>query len=64
LDGDPSKRKKARRLNGQLLRFVRFGGDALSQGVINARIDGVPIRVYSLAKNTRRLPQVPKTNSS
>ncbi len=37
-------------LNGQLLRFVRFGGNALTQGVINTRIDGVPIRVYTLAK--------------
>ena len=44
--------RKARKpvLNGQLLRFVRFGGNALTQGVINTRIDGVPIRVYSLAK--------------
>jgi predicted transcriptional regulator of viral defense system len=44
--------RKARKpvVNGQLLRFVRFGGNALTQGVINTRIDGVPIRVYSLAK--------------
>jgi predicted transcriptional regulator of viral defense system len=43
---------KARRpvVNGQLMRFVRFGGCALTQGVINTRIDGVPVRVYSLAK--------------
>jgi predicted transcriptional regulator of viral defense system len=37
-------------VNGLLMRFVRFGGDAFTQGVINTRIDGVPIRVYSLAK--------------
>ena len=37
-------------VNGQLRHFVRFGGDALTQGVINTSIDGVPIRVYSLAK--------------
>jgi len=37
-------------VNGQLIRFVRFGGYAFTQGVVNARIDGVPIRVYSLAK--------------
>jgi len=44
--------RKARKpiVNGQLLRFVRFGGNALTQGVVNTRIDGVPIRVYSLAK--------------
>lgn len=43
---------KARKpiVNGQLLRFVRFGGDAWTQGVINTRVDGVSIRVYSLAK--------------
>ena len=44
-----SKARKAV-VNGQLLRFVRFGGDALTQGVINTRIDGVPVRVYSVAK--------------
>lgn len=44
--------RKARKpvVNGQLLRFVRFGGKALTQGVINTRIDGVPVRVYSVAK--------------
>jgi predicted transcriptional regulator of viral defense system len=45
---DPKARKPV--VNGQLLRFVRFGGDALTQGVINTRIDGVPVRVYSVAK--------------
>jgi predicted transcriptional regulator of viral defense system len=45
---DPKARKPV--VNGQLLRFARFGGDALTQGVINTRIDGVPVRVYSLAK--------------
>jgi predicted transcriptional regulator of viral defense system len=44
--------RKARKpiLNGLRLRFVRFSGDALTQGVVNTRIDGVPIRVYSTAK--------------
>jgi predicted transcriptional regulator of viral defense system len=32
------------------LRFVRFSGDALTQGVVNTRIDGVPVRIYSAAK--------------
>jgi predicted transcriptional regulator of viral defense system len=32
------------------LRFVRFSGDALTQGVVNTRIDGMPVRVYSVAK--------------
>ena len=45
---DSKARKPA--VNGQLLRFVRFGGAALTQGVINTRIDGVPVRVYSVAK--------------
>lgn len=36
--------------NGLKLRFVRFSGPALTQGVINTKIDGVPIRVYSIAK--------------
>jgi len=32
------------------LRFVRFSGQALTQGVENIRIDGVPVRIYSPAK--------------
>ena len=35
---------------GLKLRFVRFSGQALTQGVENRRIDGVPIRIYSVAK--------------
>jgi predicted transcriptional regulator of viral defense system len=44
--------RKARRptLNGLRLRFVRFSGRALTQGVVNGRIDGVPVRIYSTAK--------------
>src|SRR5258707_12213071 len=49
LDGDRLKARKPV-VNGQLLRFVRFGADALTQGVINTRIDGVPVRVDSVAK--------------
>ncbi len=45
---NPRARKPV--VNGQLLRFVRFGADALTQGAINTRIDGVPVRVYSVAK--------------
>ncbi len=32
------------------LRFVRFSGNALTQGVFNTTIDGVPVRIYSAAK--------------
>jgi predicted transcriptional regulator of viral defense system len=32
------------------LRFVRFSNEALTQGIVNARIDGVPVRIYSSAK--------------
>jgi len=32
------------------LRFVRFSGDAFTQGVVNTKIDGVPVRIYSAAK--------------
>ena len=44
--------RKARKptVKGLRLRFVRFSGDALTQGVVNARIDGIPVRVYSVAK--------------
>ena len=44
--------RKARRptINGLRLRFVRFSGRALTQGVVNGRIDGVPVRIYSTAK--------------
>jgi predicted transcriptional regulator of viral defense system len=44
----PKARKPV--VNGQLLRFIRFGGDALTQGVLNRRIDAVTVRVYCLAK--------------
>ncbi len=32
------------------LRFVRFSGQALTLGVENTRIEGVPVRIYSAAK--------------
>src|SRR5271165_4390110 len=32
------------------LKIVRFSGDALTQGVVNSKIGGVPIRVYSPMK--------------
>jgi predicted transcriptional regulator of viral defense system len=44
------RRARKPMLNGQLLRFVRFGGDAFTQGVISTKIDGVHVRVYSVAK--------------
>jgi predicted transcriptional regulator of viral defense system len=37
-------------VNGLRLRFVRFSGSALTQGVVNTRIDGVPVRIYSVVK--------------
>jgi predicted transcriptional regulator of viral defense system len=37
-------------VNGLRLRFVRFSGKALTQGVVNMKIDGVPVRIYSAAK--------------
>lgn len=36
--------------NGLKLRFVRFSGQALTQGVVNMKLDGVPVRIYSAAK--------------
>jgi len=44
--------RKARKpaLQDLRLRFVRFSGQALTQGVLNMRIDGEPVRVYSVAK--------------
>src|SRR6266481_6363951 len=45
---DPKAKKPV--VNGQRLRFVRFSGQALTQGVVNTRIDGVPVRIYSAAK--------------
>lgn len=43
---------KARRptVTGLKVRFVRFSGQALTQGVINTRIHGEAVRVYSVAK--------------
>ena len=32
------------------MRFVRFSGKALTQGVVNTRIAGVPVRIYSAGK--------------
>ena len=37
-------------VDGLKLRFVRFSGNALTQGVFNTTIDGVPVRIYSAAK--------------
>jgi predicted transcriptional regulator of viral defense system len=37
-------------VEGLHLRFVRFSGDALTQGVINTKIDGVPVHIYGAAK--------------
>lgn len=37
-------------VDGLKLRFVRFSGKALTQGVVNMKIDGVPVRIYSAAK--------------
>ena len=45
---DPKAKKPV--VNGQRLRFVRFSGQALTQGVVNTRIDGVPVRIYGAAK--------------
>jgi predicted transcriptional regulator of viral defense system len=45
---DPKAKKPV--INGPRLRFVRFSGEALTQGVVNTRIDGVPVRIYSAAK--------------
>ena len=44
--------RKARKpvVKGLQLRFVRFSGQALTQGVVNMRIGGEPIRVCSVAK--------------
>jgi len=36
--------------NGVPMRFVRFSGDALTQGVQNLKLDGVPTPVYSPIK--------------
>jgi hypothetical protein len=47
----PSTAKRESPLvNSLRLRFVRFSGNALTQDVVNTRIDGVPVRIYSVAK--------------
>jgi len=44
--------RKARKpiVKGLEMRFVRFSGQALKQGVLNTRIDGEAVRIYSVAK--------------
>jgi hypothetical protein len=37
-------------VDGLKLRLVRFSCLALTQGVVNTKIDGVPVRIYSAAK--------------
>ena len=37
-------------VSGLRLRFVRFSGQALTQGVVNTKLDGVHVRIYSAAK--------------
>jgi len=49
LDGCRPQSEEARG-HGLKLRSVRFSGQALTQGVVNATIFGVPIRIYSAAK--------------
>jgi predicted transcriptional regulator of viral defense system len=37
-------------VDGLKVRFVRFSGQALMQGVANTKIEGIPIRIYNAAK--------------
>jgi predicted transcriptional regulator of viral defense system len=37
-------------VDGLKVRFVRFSGQAFTQGVVNAKIEGIPVRIYSAAK--------------
>ena len=41
------RKAKKPALQDPLFRFVRFSGQALTQRVVNMRIDGEPVRVYS-----------------
>jgi predicted transcriptional regulator of viral defense system len=45
-----NRRAKKPVVDGIKLRFVRFSGDAFTKGVVNTKIDGVPVRIYSAAK--------------
>jgi predicted transcriptional regulator of viral defense system len=44
--------RKARlpRVEALSLKIVRFSGEALRQGVVNLKVDGIPVRVYSPMK--------------
>src|SRR5271170_3579252 len=44
------RKAKKPTVDGLKLRFVRFSGDALTQGVVNTKIEGVSVRIYSAAK--------------
>lgn len=44
------RRARKPTVEGLRLCFVRFSDDALTQGVINTRIHGIPVRVSSVAK--------------
>jgi predicted transcriptional regulator of viral defense system len=44
------RRAKKPIVDGLKLRFVRFSSHAFTQGVVNTKIEGVPVRVYSAAK--------------
>lgn len=45
-----NRRAKKPVVDGLKLRFVRFSGDAFTKGVVNTKIDGVPVRIFSAAK--------------
>lgn len=45
-----NRRAKKPIVDGLKLRFVRFSGHALTQGVVNTKVGGVPVRIYSAAK--------------
>jgi predicted transcriptional regulator of viral defense system len=38
------------RIGRSPLKFVRFSGEAMTQGVVNLKVGGVPVRVYSPMK--------------
>jgi hypothetical protein len=44
-------RERIPQSNGSPMKFVRFSGDALTQGVQNINLDGIPVRVYSPMKS-------------
>lgn len=46
------------------MRVFRFGGKALTAGVETHTLEGIPVKIYTLAKTVADLFKIPKQSGS